>query len=64
MNPEIVNLYIEKLLNEITELTKTKILLSTQLSYTEQINAQLNDKLQKLEASLNKKASKNKEEDF
>jgi hypothetical protein len=64
MNPEIVNLYIEKLLNEITELTKTKILLSTQLSFTEQINAQLNDKLQKLEANLNKKASKNKEEDF
>jgi hypothetical protein len=64
MNPEIVNIYIDKLLNEINELTKTKLLMSTQLTYTEQLNAQLNDKLQKLEASLNKKASKNKDEDF
>ena len=64
MNPEIVNIYIEKLLNEIGELTKTKILLSTQLTYTEQLNAQLNDKIQKLEAGLNKKTSKNKDEDF
>ena len=64
MNPEIVNIYIEKLLNEVAELTKTKIYLSTQLSYAEQLNAQLNDKIQKLEASLNKKTSKNKDEDF
>jgi hypothetical protein len=64
MNPEIVNIYIEKLLNEVAELTKTKIYLSTQLSYAEQLNAQLNDKIQKLEAGLNKKTSKNKDEDF
>ena len=55
---------IEKLLNEVAELTKTKIYLSTQLSYAEQLNAQLNDKIQKLEAGLNKKTSKNKDEDF
>lgn len=64
MNPEIVNIYIEKLLNEVAELTKTKIYLSTQLSYAEQLNAQLNDKIQKLEAGLNKKTSKTKDEDF
>ena len=64
MNPEIVNIYIEKLLNEIAELTKTKIFIATQLSYAEQLNAQLNDKIQKLEAGLNKKTSKNKDEDF
>ena len=64
MNPEIVNIYIEKLLNEVAELTKTKIYLSTQLSYAEQLNAQLNDKIQKLEAGLHKKTSKNKDEDF
>jgi len=64
MNPEIVNIYIEKLLNEVAELTKTKIYLSTQLSYAEQLNAQLNEKIQKLEGSLNKKPSKTKDEDF
>jgi len=64
MNPEIVNIYIEKLLNEVAELTKTKIYLSTQLSYAEQLNAQLNEKIQKLEGNLNKKPSKTKDEDF
>ena len=66
MSPEVINLYIEKLLNEINELTKSKLLISTQNAYLEMINASLHDQLreanEKLEVSLNKKASKPKED--
>jgi regulator of replication initiation timing len=66
MSPEVINLYIEKLLNEINELTKSKLLISTQNAYLEMINASLHDQLreanEKLEANLNKKASKPKED--
>lgn len=61
MNPELINLYIEQLLNEIGESAKTRILLQTQLRYTERINAQLQTKITELEAlneKLNKKKSK------
>jgi cell division protein FtsB len=71
MNQDIVNLYIEKLLSEVTESVKTRILLQTQLAYTEkqaaelqQKNAVLEENITKLEASLNKKASKQVKEDF
>lgn len=60
-NTDFINAYIEKLLIEISELTKTRILLQTQLTFNEKIsntlqarvtelediNAQLEDKLQK-----------------
>lgn len=71
MNQDIVNLYIEKLLIEVTESVKTRILLQTQLAYTEkqaaelqQKNAVLEEHITKLEASLNKKVSKQVKEDF
>lgn len=32
-NPDMINLYIEKLVGELTELIKTKILLQTQLEF-------------------------------
>jgi hypothetical protein len=63
MNPEIVNLYIEKLVNYITELTKTNLLMSAQVTWLERSNGSLNDKIAMLEADLNKLASKQKKKD-
>lgn len=61
MNPEIVNIYIERLLNEVTEGVKARILLETQLKYTEIMNSKLQLKINELEIQvekLNKKKSK------
>ena len=61
MNPEIVNIYIERLLNEVTEGVKARILLETQLKYTEMMNSKLQLKINELEIQvekLNKKKSK------
>lgn len=63
MNPEIVNLYIEKLVNYITELTKTNLLMSAQVTWLERSNGTMNDKIAMLEADLNKLASKQKKKD-
>jgi hypothetical protein len=54
MNPDLVNLYIERLLNEVGELTKTRLLLDTQLKFTEMLNVQLQTKINELEAQLEK----------
>ena len=61
MNPELINLYIDRLLQEIQELTKNRLLIETQLKYTERMNSELQNKLKELEAQiekLNKKKSK------
>lgn len=61
MNAELINFYIESLLKEVSEGVKTRILLETQLKYTEMINAQLQTKISELESQLeklNKKKSK------
>jgi cell division protein FtsB len=61
MNPELVNLYIEQLLIEIGENAKSRILLQTQLRYTERVNAQLQTRISELESQvekLNKKKTK------
>ena len=61
MNPEIVNMYIDRLLQEISELTRNRLLVETQLRYTERMNADLQAKLQESESrleKLNKKKSK------
>ena len=61
MNPEIFNMYVDRMLQEIQELTKNRLLIETQLKYTEMINAQLSNKLKEADAQiekLNKKKSK------
>ena len=61
MNPDLVNIYIDRLLNEVGELTKTRILLDTQLKYTEMLNANLSEQLKQFQSQiekLNKKKSK------
>jgi len=54
MNAEIFNLYVEQLLNEASEGVKSRILLQTQLKYTESLNAQLQTKITELEEKLEK----------
>jgi uncharacterized membrane-anchored protein len=61
MNTEIINLYVDRLLNEVTEGVKSRILLETQLKYTESLNSQLQTKIIELEKkieTLNKKKTK------
>ena len=54
MGPEFVNLYIERLLNDVTEGVKSRILLETQLKFTEMINSQLQTKIIELETQIEK----------
>ena len=54
MNPDLVNLYIERLLTEVGELTKTRLLLDTQLKFTEMLNVQLQTKINELETTVEK----------
>lgn len=71
MGPEFYNLYVEKLVNEVGELNKNKIILQAQIAWLEKINADLNDKLAASEDRINKLESersgsskvKKKEED-
>jgi phage shock protein A len=61
MNPDLINIYIDRLLNEVGELTKTRILLDTQLKYTEMLNVNLQRQLAETQTQiekLNKKKSK------
>ena len=63
MNPEIVNLYIERLLQEIDQLTKNKMLIETQMKYTQMQNAELQASLEKLKLEAEKQAKRsNKKE--
>lgn len=62
MNAELVNIYIERLVKEVSEGVKTRILLETQLKFTEMLNADLQTKLKEAEAQLEKlNKKKNKE---
>ena len=60
MGPEFFNLYVEKLINAVSELTKSNILQSTQISFYEQQNASLNSKVEELQKALDKANSKTK----
>jgi len=63
MNPEIVNMYIDRLLREVGELTKARLLIETQLQYTEKMNADLQAKLKQAEDQLEKQSKRlNKKE--
>jgi len=64
MDNEFVNLYIETLLKEVTELTKSKILLQTHLDYVQKQNTVLGKQVQELEAKLSTKKPAKVKEDF
>ena len=50
---EIFNIYVEKLTAHVSELTKSNILQSAQISYYERLNSELNNKIAELQSSLN-----------
>ena len=54
MNPDLINLYIENLLKEITEGVKNRIILETRLKYTEMLNSQLQSNVSELEEKVEK----------
>ena len=63
MNPEIFNLYITRILKEVEELTKNRLLVETQLQYTEKLNADLQVRVKALEEQIEKQSKKiNKKE--
>lgn len=54
MNPDLINLYIEQLLKEVTEGAKIRVLLETRLRYTEMLNVQLQNTVTELEEKVEK----------
>jgi hypothetical protein len=62
MNVEFVNAYIERLVKEVQEGTKTRLLLETQISMMEKANADLLAKVDKYEKAEEKTAKKSKKE--
>jgi hypothetical protein len=55
---EIFNLYVEKMVQEVTELTKTRILQSAQLTYYERQISNLNNEVETLQKNLDKALDK------
>lgn len=55
MDSEFVNAYIERVTNEVAELTKTRLLLETQLQMVQKVNTELQKKIEKLEKPTKKK---------
>lgn len=58
MSVEFVNAYIERLVHEVQELTKTKLLNETRITMLEKANADLVEKNDKLEEKNIKKKPK------
>jgi organic radical activating enzyme len=50
MDNQLINLYIDRLLNELTETVKSKLLVETQLKYTEQINQNLQKEIEAIKS--------------
>ena len=64
MDPELFNIYVEKMQNRIAELTKTTLILEAQLSYNEKMAKNLVEENSNLQDALDKanvKASNKKE---
>lgn len=53
MNNEFVNVYIERLTQEVTDLNKSRLLLETQLKYSEKYIEELTEKLKTYENNDN-----------
>jgi hypothetical protein len=62
MDAEFINAYIERLATEVTESLKTRLIVETQLAIASKTVASLTAENEKLQASLNKKSSKIKED--
>jgi chaperonin cofactor prefoldin len=60
---ELINIYIDKLIKHVSELTKTNILMSAQITFYESNISTLNEKINSLEKALDKANSKPKKTD-
>lgn len=60
MNTELVNLYVERLLNEIGENAKARALLETQLKYMDNNNKKIQAELEEVKAELEELKENNK----
>lgn len=54
MQPELLNLYINRLIKEIDDLNKNRFLIEVQLQYAESMNDSLNKRIIELESQLEK----------
>jgi hypothetical protein len=54
MEIEFVNAYIERMIQEIVELTKSRLLNEARLSYIESVNKKLLLKIEELESQIEK----------
>jgi HKD family nuclease len=54
MNQDLVNIYIERLLHEVSEGVKVRILLETQLKFTEMLNVNLQQQLNEAQLQIEK----------
>lgn len=59
---EFVNAYIERLIKEIEELTKNRLLIETRLTLTERANVELSQKIEDLELQIEKQNKKKSRE--
>jgi hypothetical protein len=62
MDVEFVNAYIERLVQEVGELTKTRLLNEARLKYMESVNAKLLQQVQDLEKQVEKQNKKKPKE--
>lgn len=62
MEVEFVNAYIERLVQEVGELTKTRLLNEARLKYMESVNAKLLQKIEDLEKQVEKQTKKKSKE--
>lgn len=60
MNTELINLYVERLLNDVGENAKARVLLETQLKYTELLNKKIQTELEEVKAELEELKENNK----
>lgn len=63
MNVEFVNAYIERLVREVQELTKTRLLNEAQITLFEKVNRDLLARIEKLEEKSVKKSKKEQEKE-
>jgi len=62
MDVEFVNAYIERLVQEVGELTKSRLLNDARLKYMESVNAKLLQKVEDLEKQVEKQNKKKTKE--
>lgn len=58
MDSIFVNIYIEKLLTQLTEMMKTLMLKESHIAYLEKINSELQEKIEKNNENLEKNDEK------